>query len=160
VGLAPLAGRPATIARTDPYTGFRFLVVFNGRPVAGVRAISGLPGVVPMGVKGRRLGTTAASPAAGPTHPAVTLTHGVSHDPDFESWAASALGGRPPGIPPLRRDLVIRAFDEAGRLSASYRVLQAWVSEYQALPDLDAGASSVTIAHVRLENEGVEIIAP
>jgi len=125
-----------------------------------VRAINGLPGAASMGVRGRRLGPAAASPTAGPVHPAVTLTHGVSRDADFESWAASALGGRPAGMPLPRRDLVIRAFDEAGHLSVSYRVLQAWVSEYQALPDLDAGASSVTIAHMRLENEGVEIIAP
>ena len=30
------------------------------------------------------------------------------------------------------------------------------MSEYQALPDLDAGANAVAIEHIKLENEGWE----
>ena len=38
----------------------------------------------------------------------------------------------------------------------SYRVFRAWVSEYQALPELDANANAVAIQSIKLENEGWE----
>ena len=37
-----------------------------------------------------------------------------------------------------------------------YNVFRCWVSEYQALPDLDANANAVAIQHVKVENEGWE----
>ena len=37
-----------------------------------------------------------------------------------------------------------------------YNVYRCWVSEYQALPDLDANANAVAIQHIKLENEGWE----
>jgi phage tail-like protein len=37
-----------------------------------------------------------------------------------------------------------------------FYVHRAWVSEYQALPDLDAGANAIAIEHIKLENEGWE----
>jgi phage tail-like protein len=33
-------------------------------------------------------------------------------------------------------------------------VFRCWVSEYQALPDLDANATAVAIQHIKLEHEG------
>ena len=38
----------------------------------------------------------------------------------------------------------------------SYKVYRCWVSEYQALPDLDAHADAVAIESIKLENEGWE----
>ena len=38
----------------------------------------------------------------------------------------------------------------------AYKVYRCWVSEYQALPDLDANANAVAIQHIKLENEGIE----
>jgi len=35
-------------------------------------------------------------------------------------------------------------------------VYRAWVSEYQALPDLDANANAVAIQTLKLEHEGWE----
>ena len=37
-----------------------------------------------------------------------------------------------------------------------YFVHRCWVSEFQALPDLDAGANAIAIEHIKLENEGWE----
>jgi phage tail-like protein len=39
-------------------------------------------------------------------------------------------------------------------LVLSYKVFRCWVSEYQALPDLDANADAVAIQHIKLEHEG------
>ena len=47
-------------------------------------------------------------------------------------------------------------YNEAGQLALAYKVFRCWVSEYQALPDLDANANAVAIQTIKLENEGWE----
>ena len=54
------------------------------------------------------------------------------------------------------RTLIIEVYNEAGQLALAYKVYRCWVSEYQALPDLDANANAVAIQHIKLENEGWE----
>ena len=43
-------------------------------------------------------------------------------------------------------------------------MFRCWVSEYQALPDLDASANAVAIQTIKLENEGwerdLEVVEP
>jgi phage tail-like protein len=56
----------------------------------------------------------------------------------------------------FRKDIVVDLFDEKGKKVLSYKVFRCWVSEYQALPDLDAAAKTVLIQHIKLENEGWE----
>ncbi|MDE2297206.1 MAG: phage tail protein, partial [Burkholderiales bacterium] len=56
----------------------------------------------------------------------------------------------------FRKDLIIELYNETGQLVISYKVFRAWVSEFQALPDLDANANAVAIQHIKLENEGWE----
>jgi len=38
----------------------------------------------------------------------------------------------------------------------AYNIFRCWVSEYVALPDLDANAAVVAIQRITLENEGWE----
>ena len=38
----------------------------------------------------------------------------------------------------------------------AYKVFRCWVSEFQALPELDANANAVAIQSIKLENEGWE----
>jgi len=56
----------------------------------------------------------------------------------------------------FRKDIIIDVFNEAGQKVLSYHVYRCWVSEYQALPELDANANAVAIQHIKLENEGWE----
>ena len=56
----------------------------------------------------------------------------------------------------FRKDIIIDLFNEAGQKVISYNVFRCWVSEYQALPDLDANANAVAIQTLKLENEGWE----
>ena len=56
----------------------------------------------------------------------------------------------------FRKDLILDVYNEAGQLVLSYKVFRAWVSEYQALPDLDANANAVAIQSIKLEHEGFE----
>ena len=64
----------------------------------------------------------------------------------------------------FRKDIIIEVYNEAGQLAIAYKVYRCWVSEYQALPDLDANANAVAIQHIKLENEGwerdVDVVEP
>jgi len=53
------------------------------------------------------------------------------------------------GIPVARIELL----NEAGQPVHRYLAHRCWVSEYQALGDLDAGANGVAMEHVKVENE-------
>src|ERR671926_451778 len=54
------------------------------------------------------------------------------------------------------KDIILDMYNEAGQLAVAYKIYRCWVSEYQALPDLDANANAVAIQHIKLENEGWE----
>jgi phage tail-like protein len=92
---------------------------------------------------------------------AVTLERGVTHDPEFERWAnkvwnyGSGLGAEV-ALKDFRKDVIIEVYNEAGQLAIAYKLYRCWVSEFQALPDLDANANAVAIQTIKLENEGWE----
>ena len=52
--------------------------------------------------------------------------------------------------------MIIELYNEAGQLVIAYKVYRCWVSEFQAMPDLDANANAVAIQTLKLENEGWE----
>ncbi|MDD4652650.1 MAG: phage tail protein, partial [Methanothrix sp.] len=56
----------------------------------------------------------------------------------------------------FRKDIIIEVYNEAGQLALAYRIYRCWVSEFQAMPDLDANANAISIEHIKLENEGWE----
>ena len=148
--------------RFDPYKNFMFRVKWDGRYVAGISKVSSLKRTTEV-VKHREGGdpsTSRKSPGRS-EFDAITLERGVTHDPEFEAWAAKVwqLGaglGSEVSLLDFRKDVIIDFYNEAGQLAISYKVYRAWVSEYQALPDLDANANAVAIQHIKLENEGWE----
>jgi phage tail-like protein len=123
------------MTRVDPYKKFKFRITWEGRPVAGFSKV-GIP----------RWRFLRRSP-----YRAVTFEHGLTHDVEFEHWADKVGRGDD-----ARMDVVLEERDESGRLARAYKLARCWVSEYQALPDLDAGAHAVEIQHLKLENEGFE----
>jgi phage tail-like protein len=148
--------------RFDPYKNFKFRVKWDGRYVAGVSRVGALrrtTGVVP-----HREGGDPSSDRKSPgrtQYEAITLERGVTHDTEFEKWAnkvwnyGSGLGAEV-SLKDFRKDIIIDFFNEAGQLAISYKVYRCWVSEYQALPGLDANANAVAIQTLKLENEGWE----
>jgi phage tail-like protein len=148
--------------RFDPYKNFNFRVKWDGQYVAGISKVSGLKRTTEV-VKHREGGDPSTSrKSPGRTEfDAITLERGVTHDVAFEQWAAKVwqLGaglGSEVSLKDFRKDVIIDFFNEAGQKVISYLVYRAWVSEYQALPDLDANANAVAIQHIKLENEGWE----
>jgi phage tail-like protein len=92
---------------------------------------------------------------------AVTLERGVTHDVEFERWANKVWNfgaglGSEVSLKDFRKDIILEVYNEAGQLALAYRLYRCWVSEYQALPDLDANANAIAIQHIKLENEGIE----
>jgi phage tail-like protein len=148
--------------RFDPYKNFKFRVKWDGRYVAGVSKVSALKRTTEV-VKHREGGdpsTSRKSPGRS-EFDAITLERGVTHDPEFENWAAKVwrVGqglGAEVSLKDFRKDIIIDFYNETGQLAISYKVYRCWVSEYQALPDLDANANAVALQHMKLENEGWE----
>ena len=148
--------------RFDPYKNFKFRVKWDGRYVAGISKVSALKRSTEV-VEHREGGDPSSSrksPGRTKFEP-ITLERGVTHDTEFEQWAnrvwnfGSGLGAEV-SLSNFRKDLIIDLYNEAGQLVLSYKVFRAWVSEFQALPDLDANANAVAIQHLKLENEGWE----
>jgi phage tail-like protein len=148
--------------RFDPYKNFKFRVRWDGRYVAGVSKVSALKRSTEL-VEHREGGNPSTSnKSPGRTkYEAITLERGVTHDTEFEKWAnkvwnfGSGLGSET-SLKDFRKDITIDVYNEAGQLVLAYNVYRCWVSEYQALPDLDANANAVAIQTVKLENEGWE----
>ena len=143
---------------SDPYENFRFKVNWDGRYVAGVSKVGGLRRTTDV-VEYREGGNFGATVKfAGRTkYEAITLERGVTQDRAFEEWANSVVKfGTGVGLPNFRKDIRIDVFDETGRTVLSYHVFRCWVSEYQAISDLDANADGVLIEMIKLENEGWE----
>ena len=91
---------------------------------------------------------------------AITLERGVTHDAEFEQWAnkvwnfGSGLGAEV-SLKDFRKDIIIEVYNEAGQLVLAYKVYRCWVSEYQALPDLDANANAVAIQTHQARERGL-----
>ena len=148
--------------RFDPYKNFKFRVKWDGKYVAGVSKCGALKRTTEV-VKHREGGDPSSSrKSPGRTkYEAITLERGVTHDKEFEQWANKVWNfgaglGAESSLKDFRKDVIIDVYNEAGQLVLSYKVYRAWVSEYQALPDLEANANAVAIAKLKLENEGWE----
>jgi len=157
-----MAQFPNNPTRFDPYKNFKFRVKWDGKYVAGISKVSGLKRTTEV-VKHREGGDPSTSrKSPGRTeYEAITLERGVTHDKEFEQWAnkiwnfGSGLGVEV-SLKDFRKDLIIEFYNEAGQLAIAYKVFRCWVSEFQALPDLDANANAIAIQHIKLENEGWE----
>jgi phage tail-like protein len=149
--------------RFDPYKNFKFLVVWDGRVVAGVSKISPLKRTTEV-VKHRDGGSSSVvrrSPGR-TEHEAITLERGVTHDPEFSRWANKVFlvgGGRGAevSLKDFRKEIVIQLLNEAGQVALAYKIHRAWVSEFQVLGELDANANAVAIQSLKLEYEGFEL---
>jgi phage tail-like protein len=148
--------------RFDPYKNYKFRVKWDGRYVAGVSKVGALKRTTQV-VEHREGGDpSSVRKSPGQTkYEAITLERGVTHDVAFEQWAnkvwnyGSGLGTEV-SLKDFRKDIIIEVYNEAGQLALAYKVYRCWVSEFQALPQLDASANAVAIQTLTLQNEGWE----
>lgn len=148
--------------RFDPYKNYKFRVKWDGKFVAGISKVGALSRSTQV-VEHREGGDPSTSrKSPGQTkYEAITMERGVTHDKDFEIWAnkiwnyGSGLGSEV-SLKDFRKDLIIEVYNEAGQLALAYKVFRCWVSEFKALPDLDAKSNEIAIQSIKIENEGWE----
>ena len=146
--------------RFDPYKNFKFRVKWDGRFVAGISKVGALKRSTEV-VEHREGGDPSLSrKSPGRTKfEAITLERGVTHDLEFEAWAnkvwhVGAGLGAEVSLKDFRKDVILEVYNEAGQLVLAYKIYRCWVSEFQAVPDLDANANAIAIQTLKLENEG------
>lgn len=157
-------GRPfsVNINRYDPYKTFRFLIYFgtSTTPVAGMSKVTSLKRSSDM-IEYKEAGNMIIRKGLGRTkYEPITLERGLTHDSDFEEWANAAqvldTGAAIQKLKDLRKDIAIVLLNEQGQPVYRYKLYRCWVAEYQAIPDLDAGANAIAIEYIKLEHEGWE----
>lgn len=153
--------------RYDPYLNYRFRVKWDGKFVAGISKVSALSRTTEVAKyrSGGDPGVVRKIPGQS-DYAAITLERGVTHDKDFEQWANkvwsygnSAAAPFPEDIMSLkdyRKDIRIELYNESGQLVIAYNVYRCWVSEWQAMADLEGEGNAVLIQSIKLENEGWE----
>jgi phage tail-like protein len=148
--------------RFDPYKNFKFRVKWEGKYVAGLSKISPLLRTTQVVThrEGGDPSTSRKSPGRTEYAP-VTLERGVTHDLEFERWAnkvwnfGSGLGSEV-SLKDFRKDVILELYNEAGQVVLAYTLYRCWVSEFQALPELNANDGAVAIQKLTLQNEGWE----
>lgn len=148
--------------RFNPYLDFKFRVKWDNQYVLGVSKCSMLKRTTEV-IKHREGGDPSTSrKSPGRTeYEAITLERGVTHDVEFERWANKVWNfgaglGAESSLVDFRKDMTLEVYNEAGQLVIAYNIFRCWVSEYQALPDLDANSNAVAIQTIKLDNEGWE----
>ncbi len=155
---------PKNPQRLTPYPNFRFKVKWDGNYVAGVCMVSALTRSTQVITHRSGGDPSTVHKAPGQTdYGPITLERGVSHDPTFEQWAnkvfdydnSQSSTGVDTSLLDYRKDITIDVFNEAGQKVLAYFVYKAWVSQFQAMSELNAnGEASIIIQSLTLENEG------
>ena len=154
---------PVNTTRLDPYKAYRFIIYFGQSTtrVAAVSKISKLSRSSQV-IEYNEGGNAITLKGLGRTkYDAVTVERGITQDKDFITWADMAQkldNGEPTtSLLDLRKEVRVQLLNEEGQPVHGYILHRCWVSEFQALPDLDAGGNAVAIEHVKIENEGWEV---
>lgn len=159
---------PTNTHRVDPYENFKFHVKWGNKYVAGISKVSGLKRSTQ--VVNHRSGGDPSTPHVSPgqsEYEAITLERGVTHDQEFEQWANRVWGfanstkaddksNQVESLKDFRKDIIIELYDETGQKVLTYNLFRCWVSEFNAMPELDANSNAVAIQSMTLQNEGWE----
>lgn len=146
--------------RFDPYKNYKFRIVWDGRTVLGVSKVGALKRTTEV-VKHRSGGensTDHKSPGR-TTYDSLTMDRGITHDLEFEKWANLVhpfSGDTAMDLANYKKELTLEVLNEKGHVAKRYFLHNCWVSEFTAVPDLDANANAVAIETLKIELEGWE----
>ena len=144
--------------RYDPYKNFKFRILWDDRPVMGVSKVGALKRTTEV-VKHRDGGdnsTDHKSPGR-TTYDSIMVERGLTHDPEFEAWANKVhpySGDTAMDLAGYKKNLTLEMMNEKGHVVYRYFLYDCWVSEYTALPELNANANAVAIESLKIELEG------
>ena len=152
----------ANAHRYDPYRTFKFQVVIGGTVVAGLSKMSALKKSTEV-VDWRYAGDPShvRKLPGGTSWEPITLEQGLTHDPMFMELANRVNnidGDAAMSLLNFRVPVIINVMNLQGAVAMAYKVSQAWVSEFQALPDFDSNSmNTVGIQTLTLQHEGWQI---
>ncbi|SNX70233.1 phage tail-like protein [Cereibacter ovatus] len=147
--------------RIDPYKNFRFRVTWDGRTVAALSKMSAIKkateaiewrAAADAGVVRKLPGRTKFEP--------VTFEAGLTHDRQFLEWAQEVnnpQGEAANSLLRYRKSVRVQVLNMQGTPVMAFNLLRAWVSEFQALPEMDANANAIAIQTLKVEYEGFEL---
>jgi phage tail-like protein len=144
--------------RVDPYKNFKFRILWDDKPVMGVSKVGALKRTTEV-VKHRDGGdnsTDHKSPGR-TSYDAISVERGITHDPEFEAWANKVhpySGDTAMDLAAYKKNLTLEMMDEKGHVAYRYFLYDCWVSEYTAIPELNANANAVAIESLKIELEG------
>ena len=147
--------------RLDPYKNFKFRVIWDNVPVAGLSKMTAVKRVTEV-VEWREAGGTSIirkMPGRTKFEP-ITLEAGLTHNQQFVLWAqqvSNPLGDAASSLVNYRKEVTIEVLNMQGTPAMAFRLRRAWASEFQALPEMDANANAVAIQTLKLEYEGFAV---
>ena len=143
--------------RIDPYKNFRFRVTWDSRTVAALSKMSAIKkateaiewrAAADAGIVRKMPGRTKFE--------AVTFEQGLTHDRQFLEWANQVnnpQGEAADSLVNYRKTVRVEVLNMQGTPVMAFNLLRAWVSEFQALPEMDANANAVAIQTLKVEYE-------
>jgi len=146
--------------RIDPYKTYKFRIVWDGKTVLGVNKVGPLKrttNVVPYRSGGEN-SVEHKSPGR-TTYDGLTLERGITHDTEFEAWANKVhpyAGDVAMDLANYKKELTLEVMNEKGHVALRYYLHDCWVSDYTAVPALDASANAVGIESMKIELNGWE----
>jgi phage tail-like protein len=85
------------------------------------------------------------------------MERGLTHDPEFEAWANKVhayAGDAAMDLANYKKELTLEMMNEKGHVVFRYFLHDCWVSEFTALPELNANANALAIESLKIELEG------
>lgn len=158
-------GFEKNVHRKDPYKNYKFIIKWdteNGskQTIMGVSKVSTLKRTTE--VVTYRSGGDNSRDHKSPgrtSYEGITCERGITHDLDFEKWANkihSHAGDSLMDLVGYKKDLILEVMNEKGHVVLRYNLYDCWVSDFTALPDLDANANAVAIESIKIELESWE----
>lgn len=144
--------------RKDPYKNYKFRIKWDNRTVAGVSKVSMLKRTTEVVTyRGGGENSVDHKTPGRTTYEGITCERGITYDKEFESWANKVHpyeGDVAMDLDGFRKDLTLEVLNEKGHVALRYYLYGCWISDFTAVPDLEASANAVAIESIKIELEG------
>ncbi len=146
--------------RKEPYKNFKFQLIWDNKVVMGISKVGALKRTTEV-VK-HRDGANNSYDIKSPgrtSYEGITVERGITHDADFANWAVAVHtyeGDSLMDLAGYKKELILEVKNEKDQIVFRYLLHGCWVSDYTAMPDLDANANAVAIENMKIELDGWE----
>lgn len=89
----------------------------------------------------------------------ITLERGITYDATFENWAQTVFnveGDAGMSLRNYKKNMTIELYNLQGVKVRAWNVYRCWVSEFTAVPELDANGNAIAFESIIVQNEGFE----